>query len=372
VLFYKNQLIPLKIEMAWLIYYFFVLAAFISYIFNTFVSDEPSLFYVLRYLEYFVFFIAGSFLTRTSVLLKFLVIYCVIQLFTLIPQSFDLLPAFSSTAGVSFGILAGTTGGPWEVTVTLSLSIVVLLDYLLVNKKSNQALALFLFTNLIFLFIGQRSPIVAIILVFSLMIYRRIGLYLFFKSTYKFLIFLIFPIGFYLFSKFQTDGYLFSIFAAPSRFISIFNSKGSYLFFLDYYKFIDIEMPRYTQAIGQWKDISHLDLSWVQRIEKWSYIIKKFVAMMPQSLFLGIGPGSSGPSLDSGILRLFLENGLIGITLFLAFLRQIYISNKNSIAIILILFLNMTFIDVNIAYKVMSLFLFISGTFFRNKDFLNS
>ena len=379
VLFFKNKLIPVNIDRAFLIYYLFVFIALISYFFNRVFSDEPSLFYVIRNLEYFIFFVAGTLLANPLKLIKFLYTYFVIQVVALILQYFSLLPSFSSTNGLIFGYLTGTTGGPWEVATTLSLSVIVILDYLLLNKKYKNAFLVFMFTNFIFLIVGQRSPIVAVFLVFILSIYVRVGIYKYLKNVKGIIIFLLAPIIYYFYLIYQSQGFLFDPYDSLGRFISIFNSTNFITVFIGYYNYIDVDLAdhiittRYSRIpIGSWADLSYIDLSLVQRIEKWAYAIKTFVSLMPLSIFIGIGPGWSGPSLDSGILRLFIENGLIGAIFYFSFLYEVFKKNRNSIFIILILLLNMVFIDVNISYKVMALFLFIAGVFFRNKDFMSS
>jgi hypothetical protein len=370
VLFYKNKLIPMNIDRAFLIYYAFVFIALFSYLINRSFSDAPSLFYVVRNVEYFMFFVAGTLLGKPSRLIQFLVTYFVIQVVIVILQYFLLFPAFSSTDGMIFGYLSGTTGGPWELSTTLSLTAIVILDYLLLNKKYSKAFFMFLFTNLIFLFLGQRSPIVALFLVFVFSIYLRVGIYKYLKSVKGMLIFITVPIFYYFFLIYQSQGFIFEKNDAMGRFALIISSKGGITTFIDYYNYIDVDSFRVP--IGSWANLEHLDLSWVQRIEKWSYAIKTFVSMMPKSIFIGIGPGWSGPSLDSGMLRLFIEHGIIGTILFFAFLNEVFKKNRNAIFIILVLLLNMVFIDVNISYKVMALFLLIAGVFFRNEDFMNS
>ena len=370
VLFYKNKLIPMNIDRAFLIYYAFVFIALFSYLINRSFSDAPSLFYVVRNVEYFMFFVAGTLLGKPSRLIQFLVTYFVIQVVIVILQYFLLFPAFSSTDGMIFGYLSGTKGGPWELSTTLSLTAIVILDYLLLNKKYSKAFFMFLFTNLIFLFLGQRSPIVALFLVFVFSIYLRVGIYKYLKSVKGMLIFITVPIFYYFFLIYQSQGFIFEKNDAMGRFALIISSKGGITTFIDYYNYIDVDSFRVP--IGSWANLEHLDLSWVQRIEKWSYAIKTFVSMMPKSIFIGIGPGWSGPSLDSGMLRLFIEHGIIGTILFFAFLNEVFKKNRNAIFIILVLLLNMVFIDVNISYKVMALFLLIAGVFFRNEDFMNS
>ena len=374
VLFYKNKLIPVKIDRAFLIYYLFAFIALISYFVNRVFSDDPSLFYVIRNLEYFIFFIAGTLLANPLKLIKFLYTYFVIQVVAIILQYFSLFPAFSSTDGIIFGYLSGTTGGPWEVATTLSLTSIVILDYLLLNKKYNMSFFMLTFTSLIFLALGQRSPVVSTMLIFLLSIYLRVGFFKYLINIKRILIFLTLPIFYFLFLIFQSQGFISDENDLVGRFILIFNSSGIITAFVDYYNYIDTDVPNIFARIPiqSWADLSHIDLSLVQRIEKWAYAIKTFASLMPLSIFIGIGPGWSGPSLDSGILRLFIENGLIGAIFYFSFLYEVFKKNRNSIFIILVLLLNMVFIDVNISYKVMALFLFIAGVFFRNKDFMNS
>ena len=102
------------------------------------------------------------------------------------------------------------------------------------------------------------------------------------------------------------------------------------------------------------------DMSWMMRMVKWVYAIKVWRAN-PVCWFLGVGPGTWGPALDGGWLRLLTENGVIGLVLFVLMLRCRDCNQSIMGPIRCCLFINMLMIDLNIAYKAMAFVLFVLG-----------
>lgn len=102
------------------------------------------------------------------------------------------------------------------------------------------------------------------------------------------------------------------------------------------------------------------DLSWWIRIHKWCYALKVYWTH-PECWLQGVGPGFASSALDGGLLRIVTEYGLIGCVLFWQLFRAIARQSVQLRWMMITFAINMIFIDVYLAYKVMSLLFFISG-----------
>jgi hypothetical protein len=111
------------------------------------------------------------------------------------------------------------------------------------------------------------------------------------------------------------------------------------------------------------------DVSWWIRIHKWLFALKLYLNH-PECLLQGIGPGSCGAALDGGMLRIIVENGLIGAFLYRTFFCSLYRLNPQAKWIVVAFAFNMIFFDAYLSYKAMSLLLFICGSFLEQKVFL--
>lgn len=111
------------------------------------------------------------------------------------------------------------------------------------------------------------------------------------------------------------------------------------------------------------------DESWWMRLHKWTYALKIYVEH-PESYIQGIGPGFATAGLDGGIIRIFVEYGIIGTALFIILFWTIAKQSLMLQLTTLVLLVNMIFFDAYLAYKPMSLLFFLTGyAHFGTKDF---
>jgi hypothetical protein len=108
------------------------------------------------------------------------------------------------------------------------------------------------------------------------------------------------------------------------------------------------------------------DMSWWMRIHKWIYVAKVYVNN-PETYLQGLGPGFAWAALDGGILRIFVEYGVIGSYFFWKFFSSIAKINTQTKWMTIVLAINMIFFDAYLAYKAMSIYLFIGGMAFETK-----
>lgn len=101
------------------------------------------------------------------------------------------------------------------------------------------------------------------------------------------------------------------------------------------------------------------DESWFVRLFKWLFALQ-LSANHVWSWVFGLGPGTFGPALDGGLLRVVLEYGAVGVLLLWLFLKPMW-SDSMVRAILLALLWNLLFFDLYLAYKTMSLLFLIFG-----------
>ena len=111
---------------------------------------------------------------------------------------------------------------------------------------------------------------------------------------------------------------------------------------------------------------ANYDMSWWMRIHKWIYVIKAYVTN-PECYLQGLGPGFAWAALDGGLLRIFVEYGIIGSFLFWKFFSSIYHINRQLKWMMISFMINMVFFDAYLAYKTMSFLLFIAGDAFERQ-----
>lgn len=109
------------------------------------------------------------------------------------------------------------------------------------------------------------------------------------------------------------------------------------------------------------------DMSWWMRVHKWIYVAKVFVNN-PECWLQGLGPGFAWAALDGGILRIFIEYGIIGSFFFWKFFSSIAKINTQTKWMTIAFAINMIFFDAYLAYKAMSIYLFIGGMAFETKQ----
>lgn len=329
--------------------FLFVLASTTSNIINMSIYSRSNILYSARIAEYFLFFYLGAFYAERYKIQKLAWLLLWINGSVMILQIFGLIGGFASS-----GIVAqasnraiGLTGGPWEVGGLVNFCTAILVF----ETKSTTKRACYVFSISFFLILltAARMPMIADVVLLAIFLFRR--------SKHKSLAILQFSVGVIALATF--------VVMVPThlseRSANLFSSEN-----LDYLSqtyastnvnagvpaFNDVAAPRDT------------DLSWLMRVVKWVYAAKTWISN-PAFWPLGVGPGTWGPALDGGWLRLLTENGIVGLVLFWCMMRAAQRDSFAMKAVIVCLFINMLMIDINIAYKAMA-FVFFAAGYYRN------
>jgi hypothetical protein len=105
-----------------------------------------------------------------------------------------------------------------------------------------------------------------------------------------------------------------------------------------------------------------VDVSWYIRGFKWAQVVKTMSVESWTVWIFGVGPGTLGPALDGGWLRLVSETGAVGTVAFLFLMRKISNLSIACSMSVLALAVNMLMVDSQNAYKVMVFLFFLAGT----------
>lgn len=366
--FYSGQSL-LKIE-GWIIS--LTLLSFFSFLLNRFFVFEELLpmsakiFYVVRLLEYFMFFyigvMAAEFFSGRTIILSFF-------LWNLLWMS---LQKLNIAGGITFagyhddvsGRVQGIASFPSEMGLLLNL----LFCYFLFEESANiwflrlfrspylRALChkcylyfLFCLFGVLIIFTGNRISIVALLFCFFFRLIQELRARTF--GSFASMLILIPIVAIALgFVAMKTAG-------VYERSAGLFSWKNLELFSVVWEK-IDIakEPADYAMMRGD-----NYDMSWWIRIHKWLFMTKSYVEN-PECYLQGLGPGYAGAALDGGILRIITEYGLIGVFLFWNLFASLYRINLQTKWMIIAFMCNMLFFDAYLAYKTMSLLFFSCGS----------
>ena len=327
-------------------------------VFNLLIYGRSSLFYSFRYLEYFVFFYIGQyfFIKGYSIYWLFLALLLVNGILMIL-QQFSIVGGFSSAGyiGDVLGRPIGLTGGPWEISAILNFCFAVL--FFGANKFNGfvQKFTLFALITTLLLLTGSRvSALAHVVLIFYFYYIQSLNRAVFItKSVFVALVFAI------------------TVFLVPNplseRSENIFSWSNIEHFMEEYAGASPIEenfggFSEETVIFDQ-----SLDVSWLFRIGHWAIAIKTWLNSLSNLIF-GVGAGHWGFALDGGWLRVLTELGLLGTLIFLLFLYRTAEISCVMFAVVIALTINMLFIDIHIAYKVMSLFFFLTGYAYMQKN----
>ena len=345
----------LLIDLKILIFSFFIFTVgFLSFLFNItlpFSPNQPNILYHLRLIEYFVFFPIGYSLYRSGIKIAniawlIVTINGIVMLF----QYLGIAGGFASEIGFKTDVsdrLIGLTGGPWEISTLINIFFAIIASDQLKKQKTISLFATFLLTLLLIILTGSRISLIAHVALFSIFAFK-IAL----RSTIVLLI----------------SGPLLVISVASIALTENPISERSQALFkvnnLEAAEFIYLRTS--TQKLIQETyetdlDESEGDLSWIIRSQKWALAIKTFDYAPLANKILGIGPGSWGPALDGGWLRIATELGISGLALyFFLFLFISRISSETAL-VIFSTSISMIFIDARLSYKVMATLFLITG-----------
>ena len=340
---------------------------------------DAKIFYTVRLLEYFMFFYVGAIATR---FLKGEVVVQIFLIWNLFLMTFQKLGWIGAITVLGYDSdvtsrVQGIASFPSEMGLLLNL----IFCYLVFDQNPSRWIQIFpskviqaflrksyiywmfaLFSVFV-VFTGNRVSIVALLICFLARL----------KQQYRFR-----SLGSLLSLLVIIPALLFGVWGLVTKTRAIYE-RSSGLFSLNnlnvaqtIWERIDLKKDPVGNEVVNSRDY---DTSWWMRIHKWVHATKAFF-LNPMVYLQGLGPGFAWAALDGGLLRIFLENGIIGSLLFWKFFSSIYKINPQTKWMTIALLLNMVFFDAYLAYKTMSFFLFTSGYAFeiekRRRDFLLS
>lgn len=305
--------------------------------------------YVLRYLEYFIFAYLGYFFAQRHSLSRLALTLMTVNGAVMVLQSFRLIGGFTSAEGATSDVsdrAIGLTGGAYEVGMVINICI-----GMLIADPSISRVRKFFYYWLSFgliLLTGARLPLLAELYLLCVLIFQER------RNIFNLLVPLSLA-GAVLLGVI----YLFPV-KAIQRSQNTFSTENLGSLATAY---VGAPVPatgnmeQHDETFDQTEDVS-----WLYRTSKWSTSFKVWQSNIFTVLF-GVGPGFAGAALDGGWLRILTEQGLIGFIVFIIFLRRLSILHAGMAMAVVCLAINMLMIDVHIASRVMTLFLFCGGAY---------
>jgi hypothetical protein len=324
---------------------------FIFCISNLVNSRHSSILYSLRLVEYLVFFWAGRCFVRNRYNFPFLV-----KLLIGLNCGFILLQFAGIVGGFTAEGYESPLGSPFGISANYHAEMGALLNlaFAALAFGSKATVHFWYWCGLITLCIfltGSRSALLAQCLLVLVYIYKH--------SSNK--------TAFALRTA-AIAGLAITVFVAVPRGVS---SRSADLFsrenletFRNVYDDIpvDPQLSGVSEGGAPGEAPEGVDVSWYMRGFKWALVVKTMLAEPWTVWILGLGPGTLGPALDGGWLRLVCETGLAGTTAFVLLMRKISGLSATCSMAVVALAVNMLMIDSQNAYKVMAFLFFLAGT----------
>jgi hypothetical protein len=331
-----------------------LLALFLlSNLLNQLIFQSSNPLYSFRFAEYFLFFYLGAYYGIRYRLRPVLSWILWVNGVVMVLQYMGLIGGFvpgGFTATTSRVI--GLTGGPWEIGTIINICFA----YLINDKEKKSSLSfvflLFFTTLVLVLLTGARMPLLAHVAILFIYFFRRS------KRPFLAVVAMVAPIALLLAAV--------ALIPNPVRERSgqLFSIENLQVLEKTYNNIQPTHEPIAFSDEDADKTDDSTDASWVIRTMKWAYVLKLWQET-PMAWFIGLGPGTCGPALDGGWLRLIVESGAIGLFFFLTLLRKIATCGQAMQGVVLALSINMIMIDAHLAYKAMSLFFLCAGYAFQ-------
>ncbi|MFZ2890856.1 hypothetical protein [Sulfuricurvum sp.] len=323
-------------------YFYFVIFSLASFLINFALGnvDLGGVLYVVRLIEYMIFFYIGRYLTNSELIDKFLIFYLLYLLFIMLAQKFLLL-----NIGVSFDNRpGGNLGGPWESAMVGSF-----LVFYFLSKKH------YLFTLLALIVVLMAASRIMVFAVFVVIFYNY-----FWKSNK-----IVSIVG--LLSMILLIG--ISDIEVLSRFLLLFQTDIFGLFdnYLEEIKALEMTREGYFYNAYEVLNINAMsddgDASTLIRVFRWLYLVM-ITFNSNIAILIGSGPSFASLAVDGYYVRVFTETGLIGLGFFIWFLSKIYryfySYCKFMSYYLIVLIITALFLDDFVAFKpMMFLWLFL-------------
>lgn len=330
-------------------FWLFFAMCFVSAVWNTVAFGRASILFPLRFAEYFVFFYMGWSLASAKQDIANRLLMTVFWANVVIAslQLTGLVGGFTVrgyTANVAERVV-GLTSGPWELGVLLNLvTCMVLSQKASVLKK----VLVFSVATCFILANGSRMSLVAQVAILGASIVFSGGLVKSLKA------------GLFAAPAIALVAVLFAGSGVATRSASLSSMDNVSLLVESFGHVQATEKAPAWDELGVLSRSDGVDASWSMRGPKWIYSVKMWM-LNPVNTVLGVGPGTFGNALDGGWLRLLTETGVAGLAAFLFFMRTVFGQGGALRLAVVAIAVNMFFIDIYMAYKVMSIFLFLCG-----------
>jgi hypothetical protein len=330
-------------------FWLFCVACLVSAVWNAVAFNRGSVLFPLRFAEYFVFFYIGWSLAskQRDVASRLLMTVFWANVAIAALQLTGFIGGFTVrgyTADVSERVV-GLTSGPWELGVLLNLVTCMVLAH---KGSLPKKVMVFSIATFFILANGSRMSLLAQVAILGASIIFSGGVVKSLKAA--------------LFAApaVALVAVLFAGSGVATRSASL-SSMDNVSLLVDAFAHVQA-----TERAPSWEDLGVLsrddgvDASWSMRGPKWIYSVKMW-ALNPANVTVGVGPGTFGNALDGGWLRLLTETGLLGLSFFLLFMNSVFRQGGALRLAVVAISVNMFFIDIYMAYKVMSVFLFFCG-----------
>ncbi len=336
---------------------------------------NAKIFYTVRLLEYFIFFYIGAMASQYFKDSTIVRVFFLWNLFLMLLQKFNLVGAVTVSGyhtDVSTRVY-GVASFPSEMGLLLNLMFCYMIydqtnRSKFVNLFESPSIRYFLHKFYLYwmfglfgalvIFTGNRISIVALLVCFLYRLKQEFSL----RSLGAFSFFLILmPI--------LLVGIGFAIAQTASvyeRSIDLFSFKNFELAHIVWEQIDMTKNPVGNEVISA----VNYDMSWWMRIHKWIYVLKAYISN-PVCYLQGLGPGFAWAALDGGLLRIFVENGILGAFVYWKFFAALFHINRQIKWMIIAFFINMIFFDAYLAYKTMSFLFFLSGYAFERQHSLS-
>ncbi len=362
----------------------FVGMAFLSvllsqlFVFSKMLGHGGSLLYVFRIFEYFMFFYIGFWACGVLPLSTVINGWFILNAALVVLQKLEWVGGFplgGYQPVIDGGRAIGITGGPWEVGFLFNCIYCFFASYPemvgfysawkkrgVLGERSFQWLLFGVFFILLAM-TGSRIATGALVVLFLLQLTKGQPVLGWLRKRFLALIMALVVVA-------GVGVFVFTMFSDSSLF-----ERSSGLFSGDNFTLIsmvwdNMEISRESQkgavSLLSVLDSMSYDLSWWMRLHAWTYAFKSWL-YHPEAYLTGLGPGYCGTALDGGWLRLLVENGLIGLGIFIVICRVISRIDLSLKWMIIALCINMCFIDMYLAYKAMSFVFFITGFMYAHK-----
>jgi len=352
-------------------FYIFFLYTVIIHLFNLPYS-RGNILYPLRLFEYWMFFYFGRCFADQDFFLKVIAAFVIYSGILIIAQDLHLIGGYHD--GNYKALLSkptGSTNGSYEIAMVLALMSPV---FLLAKNKLTTYFYVLLCVFLILLTESRSAFIIQLSTLVLWLIFTNKN-----NRSKKVAFFVL--VSIFLISLVVVNADLFN------RFFSLFTSDTYYalerIFSMSHgqspgdgaKEFLDKQVGLKTAAAK-----SYLlevggdsgDLSTMVRFNKWMWAVNSFLAQGYFYIVIGIGGGVLGNAVDGGLVRILIEYGILGFSLFLLFLCKA-VKNIRSIEFLLVIsfLLGNLFIDYYLSYKVTSVFFLILGFLYsRQKRYI--